>query len=121
MASTAETPAFVVGHYGRINPGQPGNVVLGGENAAFLKGKGDVFGRLEWVQVGDPVVVYTDNNWYLYVVTDWKVVPQTPEAFTTYVVDETTYPRLTLFTCVPRWVWTHYLVVTASPSPHQPE
>lgn len=114
MASISETPKFVVGHYLGINPGRAGNVVLGGHNASFTRGEGDVFGRLEDVQLGDPIIVYTDNNWYLYKVTGWNVVPQTPEAFTTYVIKQTDEPVLTLFTCVPRWVWTHYLVVTAS-------
>lgn len=113
MASTSETPAFVVGHYGGVNPGLPGNVVLGGHNASLKEG--DVFGRLEYVKLGDPIIVYTENNWYLYVVIGWNVVPQTAEAFTSYVVKSSAEPLLTLFTCVPRWVWTHYLVITASP------
>lgn len=108
MGATSDTPAYVVGHYGSTNPGSVGNVALGGENAAFLKDKGDIFGRLEEVQVGDPVVVYTDNNWYLYMVTDLKPVKKTPDVFA-----QTPDSRLTLFTCWPRFGWTWYLVVTA--------
>jgi LPXTG-site transpeptidase (sortase) family protein len=103
-----ETAPFAVGqHRGLAGPGQNGNMVLSGHISS--PSEGAVFHGLPEVQVGQGVIVATDERQYLYRVTDVKTV--TPEEVS--VLDQTPTPTATLITCVPDGVYSHRLVVTA--------
>ena len=103
-----ETPPFAVGHYrGTANPGEPGNVVLGGHISS--PSEGSVFKRLPDVEIGDGVIVETSERTFLYQVTDIKVVdPDRVE-----VMDPTESSIVTLITCVPDGIYTQRLIVRA--------
>lgn len=103
-------PDYNVGHPREgIHPGQVGNSVVWGHMSTPVERKGSVFRRLPEVDAGDEVYVDTSRFRYVYRVSQVKVV--TPEKVN--VMEESREPILTLITCVPDWVYSHRLVVTA--------
>jgi sortase A len=64
LEGTAETQLSQgPGHYtGTAMPGEPGNVALAGHRV----GKGSPFLELDLLQPGDPIVVETADNWFVY-------------------------------------------------------
>jgi sortase A len=95
-----------VGHHiNSANPGERGNCVLSGHNDVF----GEVFRRLEDLELEDEVTVYTGVQPYRYVVKAKRIVEPTDVS----VMYPTTKPALTLITCHPYLVDTHRLVVVA--------
>jgi sortase A len=95
-----------VGHHiNSANPGERGNCVLSGHNDVF----GEVFRRLENLELEDEVIVYTGVQPYRYVVKAKRIVEPTDVS----VMYPTTKPVLTLITCHPYMVDTHRLVVVA--------
>jgi sortase A len=103
-----ETAAFAVGHHaGTAGPGQAGNMVLSGHISS--PNEGNVFHTLPELKVGEGVIVATDEQQYLYRVTDIQTV--TPDQV--QVMDPTLLPTLTLLTCVPDRIYSHRLVVSA--------
>lgn len=108
-----ETPKWAVGHHkGTANPGEIGNMVLSGHISSPLRKEGNVFQRLPEIKPGDEVVVASDTGTFYYRVTETKVV----EPHQVEVMAPTPEPVVTLITCVPDWVYTHRLIVTAKPS-----
>jgi len=87
------TLRYAVGHFeGTALPGQTGNFsVVGHRNAAF----GELFNRLDEVEVGDIIIVERDGESYTYVVSERLVV----EPEDTWVLDPTPDARITLITC----------------------
>jgi sortase A len=91
-----------VGHYeGTAMPGEVGNFALAAHRTTY----GKPFNRIEELQEGDPVVVWTQDTWYVYRVTSSQVVlpdaveviapvPDQPDA-------EPTERMITLTTCHP--------------------
>jgi sortase A len=61
------------------------------------------------LQVGQGVIVATDERQFLYQVVETKVVK--PDQVS--VMDQTSDATATLITCVPDGVYSHRLVVTA--------
>ncbi len=79
------------GHFeGSMLPGQPGNVVISGH-------RDTVFTPLQYVKIGDLVVIHTRYGSYTYRVTKIAIVPKTD----TQIVVPTSYSQLTLTTCYP--------------------
>ena len=112
-----ETPKHAVGHHkGTANPGEAGNVVMSGHISSPVRGEGNVFSRLPEIGIGDQVIVTTPLGRFYYEVAQKKVV--LPEDIS--VMDPTSEPVLTLITCVPDWVYTHRLIVTAKPVKIEP-
>ncbi|MCX6020174.1 MAG: sortase [Chloroflexi bacterium] len=107
-----DTPKFSVGHHqGTAQPGEIGNTVFSGHISSPLSHEGNVFSRLPEIKLGDEVVVTTPAAVIWYSVTETKVVdPSHIE-----VMNPTPEPQITLITCVPDWVYTHRLIVTARP------
>lgn len=105
-----QTAKNAVGHHrGSANPGATGNVILSGHMSSPLSGEGAVFKRLPELGLGDEVTLFTATARYLYRVIEVKVVlPEQVE-----VMKQTATPMVTLITCVPDWVYTHRLIVTA--------
>jgi LPXTG-site transpeptidase (sortase) family protein len=103
-----ETAPFAVGqHKGLAGPGQNGNMVLSGHISS--PNEGAVFHHLPDLNVGEGVIVATDERQYLYRVVDIKTV--TPDDVE--VLSQTPDPTATLITCVPDGIYSHRLVVTA--------
>lgn len=60
-----------IGHYeGTAMPGGVGNFSLAAHRTTF----GKPFNRIAELQVGDPIVVWTEEAWYVYRVTDFSIV-----------------------------------------------
>jgi len=92
-------------HIGTANPGERGNVYISAHNDIY----GQIFRRLEELDLGDEVVVYAGTTAYRYVVREKRVVEPTDVS----VMYPTTDPILSLQTCYPYLVDTHRLVVIA--------
>jgi len=92
-------------HIGTANPGERGNVYISGHNDIF----GQIFRRLEELDLGDEVVVYAGARSYRYVVREKRIVEPTDVS----VMYPTSEPILSLQTCYPYMVDTHRLVVIA--------
>jgi sortase A len=92
-------------HVGTANPGERGNVYVSAHNDIF----GQIFRRLEELDLGDEVIVYAGATPYRYVVREKRIVEPTDVS----VMYPTTEPVLSLQTCYPYMVDTHRLVVIA--------
>lgn len=106
-----ETPNHAVGHYaGTANPGEIGNVAMAGHMRSPVKGEGMVFNRLPELTAGDEVILTNgEGQEFDYAVTEVRVALPTE----TSILDPTPDETLTLMACVPDWVFSHRLVVTA--------
>jgi sortase A len=94
------------GHYpGTPLPGEQGNAAIAGHRTTY----GAPFYNLDALAVGDPIVVTTVQGTFTYDVTGTVVVSPND----TSVVDNTTFPELTLTTCNPRFSASSRLVVHA--------
>ncbi len=104
----------VVHYPGTSLPGETGNVVITGHSSYFPWDPGrfkDVFALLEAVVEGDKVVVYHEQDKYIYEVYDIKIVlPEDIE-----VLKQTPEEKLTLITCWPVGTNLKRLVVSAKP------
>jgi LPXTG-site transpeptidase (sortase) family protein len=104
----------VVHYPGTSLPGETGNIVITGHSSYFPWDAGrfkDVFALLEDVVEGDKVVVYHEQDKYIYEVYDIKIVlPEDIE-----VLKQTPEDKLTLITCWPVGTNLKRLIVTAKP------
>ncbi len=95
-----------VGHHvGTANPGERGNVYLSAHNDIY----GQIFRRLEELDLGDEVIIYAGPKSYRYIVREKRIVEPTDVS----VMYPTTEPILSLQTCYPFMVDSHRLVVIA--------
>ncbi|MBM3188846.1 MAG: sortase [Chloroflexi bacterium] len=95
-----------IGHRpGTADPGEPNNMVVSAHNDIY----GEIFRDLVKLEVGDEVLVYTDEGAYRYVVNSVEIVSPTKVE----VMDPTEYPVLTMITCYPYLLNTHRVVATA--------
>ncbi len=92
-------------HIGTANPGERGNVYISAHNDIY----GQIFRRLEELDLGDEVVIYAGATSYRYIVREKRIV----EPMDVSVMYPTTEPILSLQTCYPYMVDTHRLVVIA--------
>tara|TARA_B100001750_G_scaffold241328_1_gene252558 strand:- start:248 stop:1069 length:822 start_codon:yes stop_codon:yes gene_type:complete len=112
-----ETPKNIVGHIPTTaNPGENGTVYLFGHLQSPLRGEGSVFRDLPQIPVllrqGEEVYLIlhnTDQTEFLYEVTHTNVVKAS-----SFRLDETDSSVVTLVSCVPKYVYDHRLLVTAS-------
>ncbi|MEK7086044.1 MAG: class D sortase, partial [Patescibacteria group bacterium] len=102
----------VVHYPGTSLPGQTGNVVITGHSSYFPWDPGrfkDVFALLHDVVEGDKIVIFYNQDKYIYEVDSIKVVlPEDIE-----VLKQTTDDRLTLITCTPVGTNLKRLIVSA--------
>lgn len=93
------------------NPGMKGKTFMWGHMNSFKEGS--IFNHLDEVKVNDPILLHTDDNWYLYVVNN-ITPPLKPEKVN---FDELLKPvndyLLILMTCLPDYYYTHRLLITA--------
>jgi sortase A len=92
-------------HVGTANPGETGNLVLSAHNDIF----GEIFRDLDRLKAGDPVILYTNQRSYTYVVSGSKIVEPTQVE----VMEATSQPSVTLISCYPYLVDNQRIVVTA--------
>jgi sortase A len=94
---------YAVGqHKGSANPGQGSNVVLAGH----VGGYGKVFKDLFYLEVGDPIIVYSNGTQYRYQVSEKLVVdeegaPPEQQAANARYIEPTEQEVVTLLTCWP--------------------
>lgn len=93
---------------GTSTPDKGKNTVLSGHRFRFLSGSRTLY-LLDKVTKGDPIIVYWGGKEYDYVVSDRKIV--TPNHVE--ILDPTTDPRLTIFTCSPLFSTKERLVLFA--------
>lgn len=101
-----------VGHYPETGmPGEVGNFAVAGHRAT----NGEPFRDLDRVRAGDPLVVETADAWYVYEVTQTKIVEPTRVSVLLPVPERpgaTPSQRyITLTTCNPRWASYQRLIV----------
>lgn len=95
-----------VGHHlGTADPGERGNMVLSAHNDIY----GETFRHLDDLELGDEVIVYSEEQPYRYVVRAKQIVEPTEVG----VLASTTKPVATLISCYPYMVDTHRIVVVA--------
>ncbi len=104
-----------VGHYPQTAaPGQIGNFAVAGHRAT----NGQPFASLDLLRPGDPVVVETENTWYVYRVDGTRIVAPTHVSVLLPVPDEPgvkpTKAIITLTTCNPRWASYQRMIVTGT-------
>lgn len=92
-------------HIGSVNPGENGNVVLSAHNDIF----GEIFRDLDKLELGDEIVLYTNQRSHTYIVTESQVVEPTRVE----VMAPTTQPTATLISCYPYLVDDQRIVITA--------
>lgn len=92
-------------HAGTGNPGEKGNLVLSAHNDIF----GEIFRDLDRLRPGDPVILYTNQQSFTYIVIEKKIVEPTDVE----VMEPTNQASLTLISCYPYMVDNQRIVVTA--------
>lgn len=104
----------VVHYPGTAQPGQDGNVVITGHSSYFAWDPGrfkDVFALLHEVNIGDSIIMYYNQQKYLYKVYDRLVVmPDQVDVLT-----QSGENRLTLITCTPVGTNLKRLIILAKP------
>ncbi|MBD3330858.1 sortase [Candidatus Peregrinibacteria bacterium] len=105
----------VVHYPGTSIPGEGGNVVITGHSSYFPWDAGrfkDVFALLHDVVIGDKIVVYYNQDKYVYEVSEIKVVlPGDIEVLRQDIGD-----KLTLLTCTPVGTNLKRLIIVADPT-----
>lgn len=91
-----------IGHYpGTAMPGQVGNFAVAAHRTTY----GKPFNRVEELQIGDPMVIQTEDAWYVYRVTGTEVVrPQDVDVIAAVPGDPdatATEQTITMTTCHP--------------------
>ncbi|MBX6750396.1 MAG: class E sortase, partial [Micromonosporaceae bacterium] len=104
---------YAPGHYpDTAMPGQIGNFSVAGHRSPAI------FWDLDRVQAGDAVIVETHSQWYIYRVTQVRIVPPTALEVVAPVPSQPgvqpTEANLTITTCNPRWNNYERLVVHAT-------
>ena len=98
--------------------GVPGNTVLSGHNTTY----GEVFRNLYTLDVGDEIVVYSDDNTpYTFAITEVLILPEAGQPLEVRIENAryilpTDNERLTLVTCHPYGSLRNRLIVIAQPS-----
>jgi sortase A len=92
-------------HITSANPGERGNMIISAHNDVF----GEIFRRLEDVELEDKITVHTRSQSFEYKVKAKRVV----EPSDVSVMGTTSQPALTLITCYPYLIDTHRLIVIA--------
>lgn len=92
------------------SPDKQGNTVLSGHRWQYLPPSSRTLYLLDKVKIGEPIIVYWQGKEYDYRVTDRKIV--TPDQ--TEILNNTTEPQLTIYTCTPLFSTKQRLVLIAS-------
>lgn len=110
-------------HRNSAVPGQGSNVVISGHNAST---GGQVFAALDDLQLGDEIILETDQAELItYRVVEKNIIrtfaaSAEAQQYLLDVTQPTPREQLTLITCWPSWTNTHRLIVIALPAPVLP-
>ncbi len=116
-ATVWDVAKYAVGHHqGSGNPGDTTNIVLAGHSGGY----GAVFRRLVELQPGDEVLLYGQDQQYLYVVEEVVLVkeigvPREERLENARYMAPTEDERITMITCWPVYVYDHRAIVLARP------
>ncbi len=88
---------------GTANPGEKGNIVLSAHNDIF----GEIFRYLDQLQPGDEIVLFTNRQVYVYVVTRTRILEPTDIS----VMESTSDSSITLISCYPYLIDDQRIVV----------
>jgi len=96
--------------------GEPGNTVLNGHHNVY----GKIFAQLSDVAPGDVIEVFSEDNFYQYMVSNVMILSEKYEPLDVRLSNATwiqpsTDERLTLITCWPPETNTHRVIVVAQP------
>ncbi|MBL8121621.1 class E sortase [Candidatus Saccharibacteria bacterium] len=92
------------------SPDKGGNTVIAGHRFSYTGPRG-IFYFLNKLEYGDEIGLWYQGQFYRYAIESTG----THAATDTYVQEQTTDERLTLYTCTPLWNPTSRLVVVAKP------
>jgi LPXTG-site transpeptidase (sortase) family protein len=97
--------------------GEAGNTVISGHHNEY----GEVYGNLVDVNIGDIILVYSQDWAYSYRVTNRMILPEADVPVAQRIenarwIGRSTDERLTLVTCWPKDSNTHRLILVASPN-----
>ncbi len=112
-----EVADYAAGHHSTsANPGEGGNIVITGHN----DWKGEVFRTLEYVKLGDEVILTSAAGVFRYRVTEIHYrkevgVPLEERIATGRFLDPMPEERVTLVTCWPYGIDDHRIIVVAKP------
>lgn len=115
--SSWESPEYVVGWQDTsAQLGRIGNTVLIGHHNSF----GSVFKNLKDLEVGEIILLTSNNQVFNYVVKEIMILPEKGQNLDTRLENAkwlwpTTDERLTLVTCWPKYDNSHRLIVVALP------
>lgn len=97
-------------HYPSASPfSSKGNVVIIGHRFLKLPPHRDTFYHLDWVKVGDSILLESKDKIFRYIAREKKIV----SANDSYILQQTLNPQLTLITCHPLWTSAERLVIIA--------
>lgn len=97
-------------HFPSASPySSKGNVVIIGHRFLKLPPHRDTFYHLDWVKVGDEIIIKTTDKTFRYIAREKLVVSSSD----TYVLQQTLNQQLTLITCYPLWTSLERLVIIA--------
>jgi len=88
---------------GTVNPGENGNAVFSAHNDIF----GEIFRRLDQLEIGDEIVLHTSQKAFVYVITRKRIVEPTDIG----VMDSTKDSSVTLISCYPYLIDDQRIVV----------
>lgn len=109
--------SYAVGwHHTSVPLGRPGNTVFNGHHNVY----GEVFKELNELEVGDGILVYSDDTMHVYEVTQREILAERgqPEAVrrqNAAWIQPTLDERITLVSCWPYSDNSHRVVVVAKP------
>ena len=112
-----DSAAYAVGHRETsAHPGQGGNIVLSGHNNTL----GEVFRRLDQLEPGDLIYLYTPDKEFVYEVQEKDLVPvvgatESDVAKHERYAGQTSDETLTLVSCWPYVTYTHRIYIIARP------
>ena len=91
---------------GSPKPGANGNIVIGGHRTSAKR----PFADIDKLKNGDEMFLYRDGKKYRYVVSKTLIVTRTA----VWIINPTSTPTLTLFSCHPKGQTSHRYVIRAT-------
>jgi sortase A len=113
-----DVASYAAGHHDTsARPGEGGNAVVTGHN----DWEGEVFRTLEYVELGDDILIETEDGVFHYVVEEFHMrrefnVSLEERLSTGQFMGPMTEERLTLITCWPYGINDHRVIVVARPA-----
>jgi sortase A len=96
---------------GTSDPSLGGNTVISGHRYKWQPPDPRTLWNIDKVKVGDTITVRWNDRSYTYKVVKTAIVPPTQVS----ILDNTTQPQLTIFSCTPLFTSKNRLVLTALP------